>query len=78
LSIWPYTYIFIGVLSGGDIYNGGAARTIFWEERGGLFQAVGYPEWHRDSNIVRCQSYCTEKMIDTTCGELITTNATGS
>lgn len=73
--IWPVTYFWIGKIEGGDFMAGGAGRTIFWSGLGPLFQAFGYPDFQRDSNIVRVKSHTVEKVIDPTCGELVQTSS---
>lgn len=73
--IWSNAYFWIGKVEGGDFSAGGAGRTIFWEKYGNLFTSEEYPEYQRDSAVVRVKGHMIEKVVDPTCGQLVTTNA---
>ena len=72
--IWPDTYIWVGKVAGGDFMNGGAGRTLVWNQEGGLFTTETYREEQNRSNVVRVRQHTSEKVIDANCGTLITTN----
>lgn len=72
-KIWPSTYVWVGEVKGGDPMDGGAGRTFSWTEEGQLFVAESYRSEDRRSQMVRVRQHTDEKVIDTTCGELITT-----
>jgi hypothetical protein len=76
--IWPNTYIWVGIVKSGNFTAGGAGRVVYWDKYGGLFIPETYPEWSRDSTVVRVKAYMIEKIIDTVCAELIITQYTGS
>lgn len=73
--IWPNTYWWLGRIQGGDFSAGGAGRTIFWEKYGNLFTSEEYPEYQRDSAVIRVKGHMIEKVVDLTSGQLVTTNA---
>lgn len=72
--IWPNTYIWVGYVAGGDPMNGGAGRTMVWNEEGGLFVAETYRDEQHRSDIIRVRQNTAEKVIDGTAGKLITTS----
>lgn len=71
--IWPNTYIWVGQVEGGDPMNGGAGRTFVWNKEGGLFVTESYRDEQHRSDIIRVRQNTAEKVVDGTCGRLITT-----
>lgn len=72
-SIWGNTYVWVGNVQGGDPMQGGAGRTLAWQEGGGILTTESYRDDKRRSDIVRVRQHTDEKVIDGTAGELITT-----
>lgn len=72
--VWGTTYMWVGQIEGGDPQAGGAGRTIVWNKEGGLFVSETYRSEERRSNVVRVRQNTTEKVIDGSAGELITTS----
>jgi len=73
-QIWPNTYVWVGAVEGGDPFAGGAGRTFVWNAEGGIFVTESYRDEQRRSDVVRVRHNTAEKVIDSTSGELITTN----
>lgn len=73
VPIWSNSYIWVGITKSGNFTAGGAGRTVYWDKYGGLFIPETYPEWSRDSTVVRVKAYMIEKIVDTVCAELIIT-----
>ncbi len=71
--IWNNTYVWVGKTASGDFMNGGAARTIVWNQEGGIWVTESYREEQKRSNIVRVRQNTSEKAIDTNAGYLIAT-----
>ena len=77
--IWPNTYVAVCSIKGGEFTAGGVGRTIQWtKDTTGLFT----PETYRDdkirSNVLRVRQNVTEKIIDATACEMITTSWSAS
>lgn len=73
--VWGSTYIWVGNVSGGEYQAGGVGRTIQWsKDTTGLFTPETYRSDERRSNILRVRQHVSEKIIDETAGELITTS----
>lgn len=72
--IWGNTYIWVGYVASGDPRTGGAGRTMVWNEEGGEYVTEVYREERERSNIVRVRQNTVEKVIDGSCGQLITTS----
>lgn len=74
--IWSNNYMWLGNVQGGDFVAGGAGRTLVWQADvpAGLFASETYRAEGRRGDIVRVRSYHSCKIVDGTCGELITTN----
>jgi len=72
--VWANTHIWIGDVKDGDPQNGGAGRTLTWTDVGGLLAVESYRDDARRSDVVRVRNNTAEKVIDGTCGQLITTN----
>jgi hypothetical protein len=72
-NVWGNTYIWVGKVGSGDPYNGGVGRTLGWNAEGGEFVTESYREEAIRSNIVRVRQHTIEKIIDSSCGTLITT-----
>ncbi len=73
--IWPDTYFAVVSVAGGEYQAGGVGRTIQWsKDTTGLFT----PETYRDdsirSNVLRVRQHTAEKVIDSTCAQLVTTS----
>ena len=74
-SIWGNTYIAVAQIAGGEYQAGGIGRTIQWtKDTTGLFTPETYRSDERRSNILRVRQHVTEKIIDETACELITTS----
>lgn len=73
-SIWPTSHFWIGEIKDGDPHNGGAGRTLVWNAEGGLFVTESYRDDTRRSDVVRVRQHTSEKVIDGTSGELVTTS----
>lgn len=77
--IWTDTYIWVGVIQGGEYQAGGAGRTIQWsKDTTGLFTPETYRSDERRSNILRVRQHTAEKVIDGLAFVAITTSYTGS
>jgi hypothetical protein len=73
--IWNSTNIWVGQVNGGEYTAGGVGRTISWvKDSVGLFTPETYRSDERRSNIIRVRQTVAEKIIDATCGEIITVN----
>lgn len=74
-SVWGNTYVWVGYVNPGArvVEDGGAGFTFHWNAEGGLFVTETYRNEQRRSNMVRVRQNTTEKVIDATCGTLITT-----
>lgn len=73
--IWPSTQIGVYRVEGGEYQAGGVGRTIQWsKDTTGLFTPETYRDNSRRSNVLRERQHTAEKVIDATCGYLITTN----
>lgn len=72
--IWGNTYIWVGYIAGGDPMAGGAGRTIVWNKEGGLWVTESYRDEKRRGDVIRVRHNTSEKIIDGTAGELITTS----
>ena len=73
--IWSDAYYAVACVRGGEYQAGGLGRTIQWtKDTTGLFT----PETYRDdsirSNVLRVRQNSAEKIIDTTCCQLVTTS----
>jgi hypothetical protein len=66
----PY-YMWIGQVAGGEFSAGGAMRTLVWNAEGGIFVTESYRNEELRSDIVRVRHSTSEKIIDSTAGELI-------
>jgi len=73
-AIWGNTYIWVGLVQGGDPMSGGAGRTVTWNQDGGLFTTESYRDEARRSDVMRVRQNVDEKVVDTTAGEMITTS----
>jgi len=73
-SVWGDTYIWVGLVLGGDPQAGGAGRTPVWNKEGGLFVAETYRDESRRSDVARVRGHFTAKIVDATAGQLITTS----
>lgn len=73
-SVWGDTYVWVGLVQGGDPEAGGAGRTAVWNKEGGLFVAETYRDEGRRSDVARVRGHWTAKIVDSTAGELITTS----
>jgi len=79
IFIWGDTYIWVGVVQGGEYQAGGAGRTIQWsKDTTGLFTPETYRSDERRSNILRVRQHTAEKVIDPLAFVAITTSYTGS
>ena len=76
--IWGNNYVWIGRIEEGDFHNGGAGRTVVWNEEGGLWVSESYAENKTRDNIVRVRQNVDEAVIDSSAGELITTSYSAS
>lgn len=72
--IWNNSYIWIGNTASGDFAAGGAVRQIIWTgDAPDLYVTETYRNEARRGDMVRVRQHATEKVIDQTAGELITT-----
>lgn len=72
--VWGTTYIAVADIKGGEYQAGGIGRTIQWgKDTTGLFTPETYRDDSRRSNVLRVRQHTTEKIIDETSAELITT-----
>jgi hypothetical protein len=72
--IWAPNYVWIGNTASGDFAAGGAVRQIIWTgDAPDLFVSETYRNEARRGDMVRVRQHTTEKVIDQTAGELITT-----
>ena len=72
--VWSNNYIWIGNVASGDFRNGGAGRTLYWDEMGGLYTVKSYYIDKLDSTDVEVDAFLTEKVIDAKSAELIQTS----
>lgn len=72
-GLWNNTYVWIGNIKSGDFMNGGALRTIVWNQEGGIWVTESYREEQRRSNVVRVRQNTDEVAVDTNAGYLIAT-----
>ena len=74
-AVWGNTYAWVGTVNPGaaSLQDGGAGFTLVWNAEGGLFVSESYRDEAKRSNIVRVRQNTTEKVVDATCGTLITT-----
>jgi hypothetical protein len=72
-DIWGNTYCWIGQALAGAPEAGGAARTLFWKENGGLVTVESYREEQTRSNIIRVRHDTAEKIINANAGQLLVT-----
>lgn len=72
-NFWGNTYVWVGRVEGGDPLMGGAGRTLGWNKEGGQFVTETYRNEAIRSNVVRVRQHTIEKIIDASCGTLITT-----
>jgi hypothetical protein len=73
--IWSDAYFAVCSIQGGEYQAGGVGRTIQWsKDTTGLFT----PETYRDdsirSNVLRVRQHVAEKVVDSTCAQLVTTS----
>jgi len=73
--IWTSDYIFLGKTAGGDFQNGGIGRTLVWgaDAPGGLYTTEAWRDENRRGDMLRVRTHTSEKVIDQTNGQLITT-----
>lgn len=71
--VWGVTYVWIGRVVGGDFMEGGAGRTLVWNEEGGLFVTETYRDEKRRSGVIRVRQHTTEKIVNDGAGTLIAT-----
>jgi hypothetical protein len=72
--IWGTNFVWIGNTASGDFAAGGAVRQIIWTgDAPDLFVTETYRNEARRGDMVRVRQFATEKVIDQTAGELITT-----
>lgn len=72
-NVWGNTYIWVGKVGSGDPRSGGVGRTLGWNAEGGEFVTETYREEAIRSDIVRVRQHTIEKITDSSCGTLITT-----
>jgi len=74
-KIWSNDYIFVGKISEGDPMLGGVGRTFNWNSYiPAPFAVESYRDEQRKSDVIRVSASLDEEIIDSTAGELITTN----
>lgn len=72
-NVWGNTYVWVGKVGSGDPFSGGVGRTLGWNAEGGQFVTETYRNEGIRSNMVRVRQHTIEKIIDASCGTLITT-----
>jgi hypothetical protein len=74
--IWSPGYIWVGKTQGGAFEAGGAARTLVWgaDSPGGLYTTETWRDEIRRGDMIRVRSHIDSKVIDASCGQLITTS----
>lgn len=75
---WSPASFWVGYINPNAVtpQDGGAAFTFVWNDEGGLFVTETYREEEVRSDIVRVRQNTTEKIVDSTAGQLIQTNWT--
>lgn len=75
--VWSDAYIGLYNAQGGDFSAGGVGRTLTWKADcpGGLFTTETYRDESKRSNVVRVRKHSTQKVLDKSAGQLITTGA---
>jgi hypothetical protein len=72
--IWSNTYVAVAQIRGGEFNGGGIGRTIQWtKDTTGLYTPETYRDDTKRSNILRVRQHVSEKIIDDTACELVTT-----
>jgi hypothetical protein len=76
VPIWGNDYIWMGKVVGGEFEAGGAARTLVWDadSPGGLYTTDSWRDENRRGDMLRVRSNVALKVIDNSCGQLITTS----
>jgi hypothetical protein len=72
-SIWSNSYVWIGNVKDGDLKAGGAIRSLFWKERGGIVTVETYREENVESDVIRVRQWVDEKIINANAGQLLVT-----
>lgn len=72
--VWSDAFVWVGSVKGGDPQAGGAARTLVWNEEGGIFVTESYRDEKRRSGVIRVRQNTTEKVVNSGCGTLIATS----
>lgn len=72
-SLWSDSYIWLGNVKAGDFREGGAGRTITWNEGGDFLTTETYRDEQIKSDIIRVSTFNVQKVVDGTAGELIAT-----
>lgn len=72
--VWADTYIVVANIAAGEFTAGGVARTIVWTKDSEFMTAETYRDEQRRSDVLRVRHAVTEKVIDETCADLITTS----
>ena len=71
--IWGSNRAWIGNVQSGDFVAGGAGRTLTWTgDASDLFVVETYRDEARRSGVVRVRQHTSEKVVDSTSGELLT------
>ena len=71
--VWSSSKAWIGNVQSGDFVAGGAGRTLTWTgDASDLFVVETYRDEARRSGVVRVRQHTSEKVVDSTAGELLT------
>lgn len=71
--IWGSNRAWVGNVQGGDFVAGGAGRTLTWSaDSSDLFTVETYRDEARRSGVIRVRQHTSEKVVDSTAGELLT------
>ena len=77
--IWANTYVAVCEVKSGEFQAGGLGRTIQWtKDTTGLFTPETYRDDRIRSNVLRVRQNVSEKIIDATACEMITTSWSAS
>lgn len=71
---WGNTYVWVGCVKEGQLMNGGAGRTAFWEKEGPLYSMFSYRDEPKKSNVIRAMMTTQNFVANARAGTLITTS----
>jgi hypothetical protein len=74
IPCWGSTYVWVGSVKEGQLMNGGAGRTAFWEKEGPLYSMFSYRDEPKASNVIRAKMTSSNFVSNARAGTLITTS----